>query len=280
MNVQLPPPLHAEAHKGDAGRLLVIAGSEFYPGAARLCVEAALRGGAGLVTLGHFHAGLPQIVAAAVPEVTYLDLSRTRDLFAGRLPREISSHRHDVRVVGPGLGQGGHSREFVQQVVSDSFSGGLVLDADALNVLDPEAEVSAHPGPVWITPHPGEAKRLLGESIPGRDGDRREACEELARRHGAICILKGHRTVVSDGARHWVCEAGNPGMATAGTGDVLSGVLGAYAARVSAEYDAFAAACAAVFVHARAGDLAAEALGQRGMIARDVIEHLPAAQRL
>ncbi len=279
MTVTFPPALDPAAHKGDAGRVLCVVGSPIYPGAAQLVAAAAVRGGAGLVTLALFHPELVGIVAAKVPEVVYLDLSRTKDLFVGRMPREISSHTHDVRVAGPGIGQGGHTRELVHRLVESEFEGPLLLDADALNLLAKAPEVlRQHPGPVVITPHPGEAARLLDQSIPADPDGRAEACRALAVSTGAVCVLKGRGTVVSDGTRHWVCDAGNPGMATAGAGDVLAGLMGAYLA-TGGGYSPFDAACAAVQVHARAGDLGAEKVGQRGLAASDLVAYLAAAQR-
>lgn len=278
-----PPPLPDDAHKGDAGRLLCLCGSPTMPGAALLVVRAAHRAGCGLVTLGLFQRELLSCIAPASPETTYLDLSRSKDLFAGRLPREIEQHVHDARVVGPGLGSGGHSRELVRRLVDSPFSGPLVLDADALNLVVGTPEVlSEHVGPLVITPHPGEAARLLGRSIPGDDDGRRSAARELATLTGGTCVLKGHRTVVTDGEQSFVNETGNPGMACAGSGDVLGGVVGAYlagAVRVGRDdWGVFQAVCAAVHVHGLAGDLAARTRGRRGLVASDLIEYLPAAQ--
>ncbi len=279
---QLPPPLAEDAHKGDAGRVLCLCGSPTMPGAAQLAVRAALRAGAGLVTLGVFQRELIAPVASAVPEATYLDLSRSKDLFTARLPREIEAHRHDARVVGPGLGQGGQTRELVRCLLSCVFEGPLVVDADALNVVGETSEVFAeHVGPVVITPHPGEAERLLARSIPDDDEGRADCARELTQRTGAVCVLKGRHTVIAYGSRLHVNQTGNPGMATAGSGDVLSGILGAYLARAArtGELDPFGVACAAVHVHGLAGDLAAETHGRRALMASDLIAHLPAAQQ-
>lgn len=278
-----PPPLPDDAHKGTAGRLLCVAGSATMPGAAHLVVRAALRAGAGLVTLAVFEREVLAAVAASVPETTYLDLSRSPDLLAGRLPAGIEEHRHDVRVAGPGLGASGRTRELVRHLVGSDFAGSLLLDADGLNVLagNPE-ELARARGPVVITPHPGEAARLLGRTVPDDEAGRAEAARELARRAAAVCVLKGHGTVVTDGERTYRNGTGNAGMATAGSGDVLTGITGAYLAGASesgpSEWDPFAAACAAVYVHGLAGDLAVRRLGRRALVASDLIDHLSAAQ--
>ena len=280
-----PPPAPDErAHKGLAGRLLCLCGSLSMPGAAVLVARAAQRAGAGLVTLGTFHGELASCVTPASPETLFLDLSRSKDLFAGRLPRELRNHRHDARVVGPGLGRSGAIRELVRRLVDDDFEGPLLFDADALGLLAGALETAARSaGTLVLTPHPGEAGGLLERPIPGEDGGRLECALEIAERARAICVLKGHRTVVTDGEHTYVNETGNPGMATAGSGDVLCGVVGAYLARAVCAQDEswgpFDAVAAAVHVHGLAGDLATERRGVRGAIASDQIEHLPAAQR-
>lgn len=278
-----PPPLPEEAHKGTAGRLLCLCGSATMPGAAQLVLRAAQRAGAGLVTLGVFQRELIAMVAPGVPEATYLDLSRTKDLYAGRLPIEIAQHQHDARLAGPGLGSGGVTRELVRRLTTSRFSGPLLLDADALHVVGGGLEALVEYGPTLVlTPHPGEAAHLLERTIPDDDEGRLSCAHEIAIRAQAICILKGARTIVTDGERHWVNHTGNPGMATAGSGDVLAGIVGAYlaaAVRTGDAWSMFDAACAGVHAHGLAGDLAAERLGQRGVIASDMIAELGAAQR-
>jgi len=280
-----PPPLGLRAHKGTAGRVLVLAGCETMPGAAILVVRAVQRAGAGLVTLAAFDKSLIQTTAPVAPEAVYLDLSRSRDLIAGRLPSQLDDRPDDVRIAGPGLGKGGRTDELVRRLVHDGFGGPLVLDADGLNVIHDTPEVlAACAGQLVVTPHPGEAARLLGQaSIPEDDQGRAECARRIARAARAICVLKGHRTVITDGERLAVNATGNPGMATAGAGDVLTGVVGAYLAtcvrEAATDWNAFEAVRSAVWVHGRAGDLAAEELGQRAVVASAIIDFLSAAQR-
>lgn len=275
------PPLAPDAHKGDAGRVLAICGSEWYPGAAILVARAAQRAGAGLVTLGCVDAKLAQIVPAAAPEAVYLDLREASD--APEL--ELQGRSDDVRAMGPGLGWSGRTRALVRGLLRDDYEGGCVLDADALNVLEGELElVATARGPVILTPHPGEAARLLGvESIPRDEAGRGETAREIARRARAVCCLKGRRTVVTDGERVHVNATGNAGMASAGMGDVLTGIAAAYLARAvragRADFGAFEAAVLAVHVHGAAGDLAAAELGRSATVASSLIERLGAAQR-
>jgi len=250
------------------------------PGAAQLVLRSAQRAGAGLVTLAVFHADVVKSVCSAAPEATYLDLSRSRDLFADRLPREIELHPHDVRLAGPGLGLGGRTRAHVQALIQASFAGPLVLDADALSVFaGSPAELAEYRGPLIITPHPGEAARLLGRDIPSDDEGREMAARELAQVCGAICVLKGAGTVVTDGETLFRNGTGNVGMATAGSGDVLAGILAAYLCCFCETFTPLDAACAAVFAHGLAGDLAMDAKGCRGVVASDLIDFLPAAQQ-
>jgi len=277
------PDLDVSAHKGMAGRVLCIAGSAPMPGAAVLCVRAAQRAGAGLTTLTVFAQETRGVVAACSPETLYLDLTESKDLFAGRLPREIDGHEHDVRVVGPGLGRSGRTRELVRRLVGDHFTGPMVLDADALNMVAPAIEVLAeHAGDLVLTPHPGEAARLLEREIPKDEKGRIACAREIQERSGGVCVLKGHRTIVTDGINTYINTTGNAGMATAGAGDVLVGVLGAYLATscllADPEWTAFHAAVAAVHVHGLAGDMMAQVSGKRGLVASDLIEALPAAQ--
>ena len=279
------PDLPVNAHKGTAGRVLAICGSETMSGAAILVLTAAQRAGAGLVTLACFHRELLHVLPAAIPEAVYLDISRSKDLMARRLPAQLVGRADHVRVVGPGLGQSGRTNELVRRLVDDGFPGPLLLDADALNVVGDTPEVlGVYENTLVITPHPGEAARLLGRpSISADPGARKAVAVELAQRSGAICCLKGAGTVITDGTRVEVNETGNPGMATAGSGDVLTGIMGAYLAFAlqlgSADWTPFDAVRSAVHVHGLAGDLAAEEVGQRALIASDLVRFLPQAQQ-
>lgn len=280
------PPLPEYAHKGLAGRVLAVCGSETMSGAAILVLTAAQRSGAGLVTLACFHRELLHVLPAAIPEAVYLDISRSKDLMARRLPAQLVGREDHVRVVGPGLGISGRTNELVRRLVLDeSCRVPLLLDADALNVVGDTPEVlGQYESPLVVTPHPGEAARLLGRaSISPDPGERRDAAVEIARRSGAICVLKGAGTIVTDGERVVVNETGNPGMATAGSGDVLCGIVGAYLASAvlqpSEDWTPFDAVRTAVYVHGLAGDLAVEELGERGTIASDIVRRLPEAQK-
>lgn len=253
-------PARAEgAHKGDFGRVLVIAGSATMLGAAVLCARGAVRGGAGLVRV-LLPDELVPLLPLALPEAT------TGSRSAASLRSQLAAA--DAVVVGPGLGATASTRQCVQRVLR-APEPAVVLDADALNVLAPLAARAARRARLVLTPHPGEAARLLGTSTAAVQQDRDAAVSELCRRSGAVVVLKGARTLVADGARCFVNTTGNPGMATGGSGDVLAGLLGAV---LAAGLEPFDAACLAVHVHGAAGDLIASRRGQAGLAASDLPE--------
>ena len=275
----VPPELPDDAHKGTAGRVLSLCGSREMPGAAVLVARGALRGGAGLVTAGCLDANLLAALPVAVPEAVLVDLTRLSDL-----PFALEAAAPHCVVCGPGTGRGGRGAELARHLVHAGLELPLALDADALNNLagEPEA-MRAHPGPLVITPHPGEAQRLLGRPVPADGTGRERAARELAERTGAVVCLKGRGTVVTDGARVYVNDTGNAGMATAGSGDVLAGVLAAYLALCATgdhpDWTPLDAACSAVRAHGLAGDLAAAHLGRRALIASDLVAWLGSAQK-
>lgn len=254
------PGRPTDAHKGTFGTVLVIAGSDDMLGAAILCTRACLRGGAGLVRVA-----LPPHLRApflgAVPCATAVPRRG-----AAAVTRALGAVT--AAVVGPGLGATVSTRRVVRAMLQVARVP-LVLDADALNVLAPlrAAPPLAASAPCVLTPHPGEAARLLGTDTRAVQMDRTAAVQELCRRSGAVVVLKGAGTLVCDGERCFKNRTGNPGMATGGAGDVLTGLLGALLAQGMAPFDA---ACLAVDAHGRAGDLAAQRLSMAGMTAEDL----------
>ena len=248
------------AHKGQHGHVLVIGGGEGMAGAARLAGEAALRSGAGLVSLAT-HPAHAAFVASACPELMCRGVAD-----AQQLKPLIQSA--DVLVVGPGLGQSAWAQSLLAVVLEASQP--RVVDADALNLL---ASAPAQCENQVLTPHPGEAARLLGLNTVAIQQDRFAAAQAISQQYGGATVLKGAGTVIHvDGKLPAVCAAGNPGMATAGMGDVLTGVI---AALIAQGMDVSTAAVAGVCVHACAGDAAA-LQGERGMMASDVIAALRA----
>jgi hydroxyethylthiazole kinase-like uncharacterized protein yjeF len=276
----LLPPRLPDAHKGKFGHALVVAGSPGRSGAAVLCARGALRGGAGLVTVA-CPASIRSEIAVQQAEVMTEPLLETADgwLAAGSAARvqDLLGQR-DTLAIGPGLGTDAETSKAVR-LLTFSARRATVIDADGLNALafDPESLLSLRDAaaPRILTPHPGEAARLLGVMTHEIQADRLAAARTLAERSGAVVVLTGNRTLVvkTDGTVA-VNASGNPGMATAGSGDVLTGVLAALLAR---GLDTFDAARLGVFLHADAGDRAAHRLGQDSMTASDVLANLPAA---
>ncbi|GFZ98119.1 NAD(P)H-hydrate dehydratase [Dyella caseinilytica] len=255
------PPRARDAHKGDCGHVLAVGGDRGTAGAIRLCGEAALRSGAGLVSIATRNENLIALNSAR-PELMAHGVHGPQEL-------QPLLDRADVLAVGPGLGQGawGHA---LWLTALDSGKP-MVLDADGLNLL--AREPHRFDGHVVLTPHPGEAARLLGTTIAQVQTDRFAAARALAQRYGAVAVLKGSGSLVAhpDG-RLDVCIWGNPGMATGGMGDLLTGVIAALLAQGCSAWDA---ARMGVGLHARAGDLAAHH-GERGLLASDLLEPLRA----
>lgn len=258
----LLPPQPASAHKGLYGTVVVIGGDHGMAGAAALAGEAALRCGAGLVRV----ATRPEHVAPLVARTPEL-MPRGIDCGEDAAPLIAAA---DVLVVGPGLGQSDWSAYLLRAAVASGKP--LVLDADALNLLASGAVQAAPAANRVITPHPGEAARLLNCSNAEVQADRFAAARALQRRLGGVAVLKGNGSLVCTGQRLLLSDNGNPGMASGGMGDVLSGVIGALLAQGLAAEDA---AALGVCLHGAAGDLAAED-GQRGLLASDLMPWLRA----
>lgn len=271
------PPRSPDGHKGDFGRVLVIAGSRGMSGAAVLCGSAALRGGAGLVRTAVPRGILP-IVAAGNPCYMTVPLSEDGEgrftLAAVTELRQLICE-NNVAALGPGLGRSQDLDAMIADLLLQ-VEKPMVVDADALNALAHDmSRFKEHAGPVVITPHPGEFARLLGTTITVVQEQRREHAARFAAEHGIVVVLKGRGTVVTDGRRIYENTTGNPAMATGGTGDVLTGLI---AALLGQGLEPFAAAQVGVYAHGLAGDLARDRLGI-SLIASDLLDYLPLALR-
>ena len=267
------PRRRRDTHKGDYGRVLVAAGSTGKTGAAALAALGALRSGAGLVTVATPRACQPT-VAALAPEYMTLGLDHDGDgLVAAEAARAVLAERCDVLAVGPGLGRGVGVAPFVRELV-DRAPVPMVLDADALNVFagDP-AHLRGRPDrALVITPHAGEMGRLIDRSADHVAAHRLEVARDFAVEQRVCVILKGPRTLVATPAgAAWINVTGNPGMATGGVGDVLTGVLSAWMAQLP---DVEIASALGVCLHGLAGDLAADDQGPAGLIASDLAHRL------
>jgi hydroxyethylthiazole kinase-like uncharacterized protein yjeF len=252
-------PRDKNAHKGDFGHVLVIGGDYGMAGAARLAAEAAARVGAGLVSI----ATRPEHVAVITtmrPELMchgIVDIDEISELIT----------KTTAVVIGPGLGKQRWGVNILEKILATTLP--IVIDADALNLLAISPKFRHN----WIlTPHPGEAARLLQCKIHDIQQDRLKAVLQLQQKFGGVAVLKGANTLVYAGKTPWLCDAGNPGMASGGMGDVLAGVLGGLVAQ---GLNLETAAINGVYIHAKAADYAAIA-GERGMLALDLMQHLRA----
>ena len=275
------PPRPADGHKGLFGKVLVVGGSRGMVGAPALAGLAALRSGAGLVRIAT-PGSIQLTVAQLVPCATTLALPEDEK---GRLSKAAVNEilnaieDNDSVALGPGMGQSTALQELMMEVVRPCPLP-MVIDADALNNLAAAGpEALQFTDNTVLTPHPGEMARLwracFREELPPQ---RLDQAEKLAQRCGAVVVLKGAGTVVTDGKRTYINETGNPGMATGGTGDVLTGCIAALLGqKAAARNDALSAAILGVYVHGRAGDLAAKKMGQTALIATDLIDSLAGA---
>lgn len=283
------PPLKAEmgalvpkrcqnSNKGDFGKSLIVAGSRGMTGAAVLSAYSALRTGSGLVTLATADSER-SIAASFYPEIMTAGLTSENGIISSDAMGDILklAEGKDSIVFGPGLGRHPDITLILRELLQ-SYSGKIIIDADGLNALSKDVGMlKAAIGEVILTPHPGEMSRLAGLTVEKIQRDRQKVAEAFAKEYGVCLVLKGFETVVSkEGYETFINPTGNPGLATAGTGDVLSGVI---AALVGQGLSGFDAAKLGVYIHGLAGDIAKEHLGVHGMIASDVAMALPDAIR-
>ncbi len=261
--LQALPPRRRDAHKGQFGHLLVVGGELGFGGAVAMAAEAALRVGTGLVSVATRAVHVPSILARR-PELMVRGVASGAEL-------EPMLATASAVVVGPGLGQSGWSEQLFQRVLASRKP--LLIDADGLNLLARHRWQPEPGGPLVITPHPGEAARLLGESTADIQADRFAAVLQLSDRYQAEALLKGAGSLVAgvDGGPVGLCTYGNPGMASGGMGDVLSGVVGGLLAQGVAARDALRLG---VCLHGAAGDLAVSEAGEAGMAATDLLDPL------
>ncbi len=263
-------PRRPDSHKGTYGHGLLIAGSYGMAGAALMAARASLRSGIGLLTVS-----TPEcnriILQTAVPEA----MVRTNGGHCWENAASDTS-RYSAMAVGPGLGTTAQTAQALYALLESRTDRPLIIDADALNIIAAGDKPDRLSGNTIITPHPGEFNRLLNcDGLEYDNGKRAELASGFAGKHNCCVVLKGHGTVVaSPDGRISINTTGNPGMATGGSGDVLTGILLALAAQGLSSYDA---ARLGVFVHGLAGDIAAETLTQTAMTATDIIENLPEA---
>jgi ADP-dependent NAD(P)H-hydrate dehydratase len=271
------PPRRRDAHKGDFGRVLIVGGSLGMVGAPALAANAALRSGAGLVKIASPRCN-QQATATLAPCATSIPLPFTANGVLSTQAVKLlkpAADGHDVLAIGPGMGQGPGVRKVVTTLLGLPAKP-KVVDADGLNALAESGQWwRATVGPIVLTPHPGEMRRLIAGAKLQVDAQDRQAC--AAAYSGltkAVVLLKGAGTIVTDARRVYINKTGNPGMATAGAGDVLTGLI---AALIGQHVPAFEAAVLGAHLHGLAGDLAADELGQVSLTASDLVDYLPEA---
>jgi NAD(P)H-hydrate epimerase len=269
-----------DANKGRFGHVLVIGGSLGKSGAPAMAGMAALRAGAGLVTVATTRSALP-VVAGHAPELMTEPLSETAigalgQLALSDLPEVIKGKT--VIAIGPGLGRYIETAELTRDVALNTTVP-TVIDADGLNAFEGLAKLlSGEKRTLVLTPHPGEMARLTGTSVSAVQTDRLGVARRFAGEHACILVLKGHRSIVAlPNGEAWINPTGNAGMATGGTGDVLTGMVAGFLAQFPERPEL--AVCAAVYLHGMAGDVARDQLGELAMIATDLLHSLPEAMR-
>ena len=256
------------AHKGSFGKLLLLCGSRGYTGAASLAAMGALRSGAGLVFLG-VPESIYAIEAVKLTEPVVFPLPDRDGMLAVDAVKEVADRlcRMDAVLIGPGLGQSEGTLAVLETVMASSLP--VVVDADGINLLSKHKYLlRGRSAPTILTPHEGEFKRLMGPV----GQDRPASAMEAARQLGCIMVIKGHHTLITDGAGCYQNTTGNPGMAVGGSGDVLAGMIVSLLGQGLAPLEA--AACA-VWLHGAAGDRCAQQLGQYGMLPTDMLGELP-----
>lgn len=252
-----------DANKGTFGKVLVIAGSENYPGAAYLCCAACYRVGAGLVTLAT-NLAVKIIILRKLPELTFLSLEKVHE--------KLSTY--DVLLLGPGLGQSERTVKFVEQLLNEKLPK-TIIDGDGLNILSKmENWWKNLKADCVLTPHPGELSRLTGLSIEEIQSHREDIAKRFAKVWNQVVVLKGANTVVVSSNEIAVSPFVNPALATAGTGDVLSGIIAGFVAQGLEPFDA---ACLGVYIHGLTGEILRKEFGDAGLLASDLVAVLPKA---
>ena len=268
-------PRKINSNKNDFGHIFILAGSRPYSGAAVLCAAGAMRSGAGLVTLGIPEGLNTALIKIKPKEVMTLPLPETTSgSLSTRAYSKIKdfSRKIDILVIGPGLSRENSAQSLARKIIRN-IARPMVIDADGLNAL--AGRLQYLKDSMVITPHPGEMARLLEASIAKVQRERKTITVNFSRRYKVTLVLKGHNTLVGDKKGNlYVNQTGNPGMATAGSGDVLTGMIAAFLAQ---GLDSFNAAKLAVYVHGLAGDLAAREKTQISLIASDIIDKIPEA---
>ena len=284
---EILPKRRKDGHKKDFGHVLILAGSSGMTGAATLTCQGALRIGAGLVTLG-IPESLNPIMEVKITEAMTLPLPETEEKSLsskgiGEILDFMERRKVDAIVIGPGLSTNRNTGKLVNKILN-KVDLPCVLDADGINLLVGEASLTKAKAEIIITPHPGELARLLGKKAEEVQRERIRYAFQFSKENNLICVLKGYQTVVANGADVFINPLGNPGMASGGSGDVLSGMIGGLVGQLrlmktEKRDNLLSAAIAGVYLHSLAGDMARREKGEMGLIASDIAEKIPGAVR-
>jgi NAD(P)H-hydrate epimerase len=280
-------PRRSDTHKGDYGKVLIIAGSRGMTGAAYLSAQSALRSGAGLVYLATPFSQQPILATKLTCVITHPLSETPQGTISIKAIREITSLLNpvdnkkytltladiDAAAIGPGLSRHPQTIKFVRSVLP-LCKCPIVIDADGLNALVDNAGIIQKMRSVVLTPHSAEMARLLKTTPTKIQFNRRNSAIEAAKRFNAVIVLKGYQTVVTDGENVYINNTGNPGMATAGSGDVLTGMIATFLAH---KFSSFESAQLAVYLHGFAGDIAVNKFGESSLIATDILDFIPQA---
>lgn len=270
------PKRKKDTHKGDYGKIAILGGSSGMSGSVYLSSMAALRTGAGLV-YNIVPKSISDILQIKTNEQIILPLDSFNIINNKENLEKISSYLRDkdVLAIGPGMGQDDSLNSLINSIFID-FSGKILIDADGLNAVSKDIKILKNHKNLILTPHLMEFSRLVKLSLDQINSDRIDLAKKFARDNGVILVLKSEETIVTDGNRIYINKIGNPGMATAGSGDVLSGVISALLHRM----DNYEAACLGVYIHSLAGDLASNSLCEDSIIASDIVKHIPYAMKI
>jgi NAD(P)H-hydrate epimerase len=270
------PVRRPDTNKSDYGRVLILAGSRNMIGAGVLSANSCIKSGAGLVTLGIPLSQQNIVVKHLLPEIMTLGLKETSSGTLSinsyqKIIQFIIDRKIDVVAIGPGLSTNTETKKLIKKIVLN-LNLPLVIDADAINSLADNVSVLQNKNSnIVITPHPGELSRLINIPVSEIEKNRSEIAKKFADKYNLICVLKGYRTVITDGEKVFINTTGNPGMATAGSGDVLTGMIAGFIGQIK---NILNAVIVSVYIHGLAGDLASKDKTQIGMIASDIISKI------
>ena len=270
---ELMPKRKSESHKGDYGRIAVLGGSSGMAGSVYMASLAAMRTGAGM-TFILAPKSISKILQIKANEQIIKEIACQNFYYSPEIVKQILDNidGKDALIIGPGMGKGENLNELISEIIT-STDIDIIIDADGLNAISKDLSILKSKNNIILTPHMGEFSRLTGIEIDKIKADEENIARKFAKDNDVILVLKSNQTIVTDGANFYKNEIGNPGMATAGVGDVLTGVIVSFMKRL----DPFEAAKLGVYIHSLAGDIASQKLGEDSLMATDIIDNLPDA---